>query len=237
MVNRGASSSGVEWEAREQRDRRARYLAECERIREVWDRGIAHRRGLLPGATLDPVVTTRGWCGHVQALITQTDVLARSDSRRQLQQAVEQAYELPPGAVLIDDGWRGIGDTAFIWAYPRPGVVDYHQRLPHSVFGQNFAGEKTSPGQLTRLEISELADWARKHHDMLYGLRTGRYAVDMTQLVRRYNRMRAAILDALTRVGPDEVKAILSESKLSYEDLGEDIGDILGLKPGETLGG
>jgi hypothetical protein len=223
-------------EAGEQQERRARYLAECERIREVWNRKIAHRRGLLPGATLDPAVTTQGWCGHVQAFITQTDALARSESRRQLQQAVEQAYELPSGAVLIDRGWRDIGDTAFIWAYRRPGVVDYYERLPLSVFGQSFAGEKTLPGRLSRLETSELADWARKHHDMLQVLRANRYPVDMTQVVRRYNRMRAAILDALTRVSADEVKAILSKSNLSYDDLGEDIGELLGLKHGETLG-
>lgn len=236
MFNRQTSSSS-DWQVKEQRERRAAYLGESERIRDIWNRRIAHRGGPLPGATLDPFVTPRGWCGHVQALIAQTDVVSGYESRQRLQNAIEQAYALPSGAVLLDHGWRGVGDTAFIWAFRRPGVVDYHERLPHSVFGQNFAGEKTLPGQLTKLEKSELADWARKHHDILVGLRTNQYSVDMTQLVRRYNRLRAAILDALTRISTEEVKAILAKSKLSYHDLGEDIGDLLGMDRNEVLGG
>lgn len=235
MFNRPVSPPS-DLEAGEQHRRRSDYLAEGDRIRNVWARKIAHRGGLLPGATLDPFVTPRGWCGHVQAFITQTEVLSGYDSRKRLQSSVEQAYGLPRGAVLIDRGWQGIGDTAFIWAFSRPGDVDYHERLPHTVFGEDFAGESTPPGQLTRLEKVELAAWARKHHDMLVGLRTGQYPVDMTQLVRRYNRMRGAILDALTRVDPAQVKAILGRSQLSYHDLGEDVGDLLGMGRDEVLG-
>lgn len=223
-----STQGSPDWEIRKQTDRRANYLAKCDEIRQIWDQNIAHRRGPLPGATLDPFITPRGWCGHVQGLITQSDAL-KWDNRESLADLVADLYDLPHGAVLFDRGWRGVGDTAFIWAYQRPGALDYHKRLPHTVFMSESHGVEPVPGQLTTLEVSELQDWARKHHDMLTYLRAGQ-TVDMEQVVRRYNRMRAAILDALTRASVSEVRDMLLEQGLDYCTLGEDIGELLGLK-------
>jgi hypothetical protein len=222
-----SSESTSEWVDREQSSRRADYLAECRRISSIWEQNIAAPDGLLPGATLDPFITPRGWCGHVQATIEQTGDLDQA-GRRRLAAVLADLYGLPQGAVLVDDGWEGIGDTAFIWAYRRPGEVDYHQRLPHSVFRLGFAGEAPLPGQLTKLERSELKSWTRKHVAMLESLRGGRH-VEMVQMSRRYNRMRGAILDALTRAAPEEVRDLLVEVKVHPRDLGDDIARVLGM--------
>jgi len=231
-----SGGSVTDWERREQSDRRAHYVASCEAIRQVWDRRIGSRRGPLPGATLDPVVTPLGWCGHVQGFITQTDQMSRGgEGRKALQHAVEEAYGLPAGAVLIDDGWRRIGDTRFIWAYERPGVVDYHERQPYSVWGLP-SRQEPGPGGVTGYEWSELQDWAVKHRRMLEALRAG-HPVDMEQVSRRYNRMRAAILDALTRAGADDVRAVLIERGLGYGDVGEDIAERLGIDRASRWGG
>jgi hypothetical protein len=134
------SASFEDRQREEQRRRRGEYVAACKRILDIWERTLASPSGPLPGATLDPFVTPRGWCGHVQATIEQTEDLD-SEGRRRLAAAISDAYELPRGAVLVDHGWRQIGDTAFIWAYGRPGMVDYHERLPATVFGKEFAGK------------------------------------------------------------------------------------------------
>ncbi len=219
------SRSASDWEREKQHSRRAEYLAANKKILDVWQQRIASRSGPLPGATLDPFVTLRGWCGHVQATIMQAERL-NHDGRRRLADAICDAYQLPRGAVLVDHGWRHIGDTAFIWAYTRPGMVDHHERLPHSVFGQEFAGRTPVPGQLTTLEESELKDWARKHKDMLDSIRAGR-PVDMEQVNRRYNRMRGAVLDALTRASVAHVRGVILASGLDHRSVGEDIGELL----------
>ncbi|MFG3423383.1 hypothetical protein [Micromonospora sp. NPDC048063] len=215
-------------EAEEQKDRRKSYLAECAKIRQVWDRTVGSPRGLLPGATLDPALTPQGWYGHVQGTITQTDALYGSGERKALARAVENAYELPPGAVLIGDSWTGVPDSVALWAYSRPGEVDYYERLPHTVFGKEWADKEPVPGQLTDLERSELRDWTRKHLSMLKVLRSGGH-VDMEQVNRRYNRMRGAILDALTRASVEQVRDMVVDCGLDYLTAGEDVGRRLGL--------
>lgn len=208
--------------------RRNKYFAACEEIRRLWNEKIAHRNGPLPGASLDPFITTRGWAGHVQASIDQAEEL-NWDGRRKLASLLADVYELPQGAVLVDDGWQGIPDTAFIWAYRRPGVVDYHERLPHSVFKQEFAGRKPEPGQLTDFEVAELRSWTHKYLYVLRLIREEGHHVDMERLVRRYNRMRGAILDALTRATPGEILEILAKEEFRPSDLGDDIAEKLGL--------
>lgn len=228
MFQRQASTPDLE--EIEQRERRSAYLEECEQIRRTWDLFIASAGCILAGSTIDPVITQRGWVGHVQALISHSDIL--TGHRRELGRAIETAFELPAGAVLVDWGYRHIGDTACVWAYRRPGEVDYHKRLPHTVFGQEFADHEPPLAGLTSLERSELKSWARKHKDMLDAIERGNFPVDMEQVSRRYNRMRGAILDALTKVDPATVRELLVERGLDYFSVGEDIGALLGMPTG-----
>jgi len=215
----------VDWEEKEHERRRGDYHAACEEIRQVWRQRIANPSGVLPGSTLDPAITSRGWVGHVQGFISQSDVLTRG-SWKDLAAAIAEAYGLPRGAVLVDNSYTGVGDTVCVWAYRRPGEVDHHRRLPHTVFGQEWAGKEPVPGQLTDLERAELRDWAGKHRQMVELLRQGR-DVDMERVVRRYNRMRGAILDALTRANVGEVREMLLEKGLTYATLGNDIAELL----------
>jgi hypothetical protein len=82
------------------------------------------------------------------------------------------------------------------------------------------------PGQLTTLERSELRDWAYKHKVTLDLMAAGR-PVDMERVSRRYNRMRAAVLDALTRASVEDVRDVLIERGLDRRSVGEDIGELL----------
>ncbi|MEU7823064.1 hypothetical protein [Catellatospora sp. NPDC049133] len=213
-------------EAAERDLRREEYVQLCEAIRHTWMAQIAGKRGILPGATLDPIITPRGWVGHVQGTIAQSDLM--SDDRPRIAAAIVLAYDLPLGAVLVDDGHRRIPDSLTVWAFRRPGEVDYHQRLPHTVFNQVFAGEEAVPGTLTRLERAELVSWGRKVNAILGAVRRGA-EVDMDQVTRRYNRFRGAVLDALSKVDVEQVRELVEQTGLNHRTVGVDIGRLLGM--------
>jgi hypothetical protein len=52
----------------------------------------------------------------------------------------------------------------------------------------------------------------------------------MERVVRRYNRMRGAILDALTRASVAEVREMLLDKGLSYGMVGHDIAELLAME-------
>ena len=69
---------------------------------------------------------------------------------------IASVYELPPGSVVVDPSNHGTADTSFLWAYRSPSHARHHTLRPWGLHGNNYAGESTPPGQVTRLEWAEL---------------------------------------------------------------------------------
>ncbi|KUM90262.1 hypothetical protein AQI88_38840 [Streptomyces cellostaticus] len=210
----------------EQQRRRNEYLQECAQVRGVWDQRIAHRRGILPGATLDPVVSNIGWCGQVQ-------LVPGANHYGEVEKAADDiayAYELPPGSVVVDPGNRGTADTSFLWAYRSPSHARHHNLRPWGLHGNDYAGESTPPGLVTRLEWAELEDWASKYAFVWKQIRRPDGRVDMEQFLRRLTRLEAAILDVLPRTRAETVRQIVEKAGLPYESLSEDVAEAIGLQ-------
>ncbi|WP_225827094.1 hypothetical protein [Streptomyces naphthomycinicus] len=217
----------------EQQRRRNEYLQECALVREVWDQKIAHRRGILPDATLDPVVSNIGWCGQVQ-------LVPGANHSGEVEKAADDiayAYELPPGSVVVDPGHRGTADTSFLWAYRSPSHARHHNLRPWGLHGNDYAGESTPPGLVTRLEWAELEDWASKYAFVWKQIRRPDGRVDMEQFLRRLTRLEAAILDVLSRTRAETVRQIVEKAGLPYESLSQDVAEAIGLQQGRRTAG
>ncbi|MFD3701203.1 hypothetical protein ACFWUZ_34650 [Streptomyces sp. NPDC058646] len=61
-----------------------------------------------------------GWVGHVQL------VTGRASDIDKAAAAIEDAYDLLPGSVVVDSGSSG----AEIWVYERPSAARHHRRHP-----------------------------------------------------------------------------------------------------------
>lgn len=136
-------------------DRHMDYLDGCTKIVRVWEKRIANRTGPLPGSLLSPIRTPLGWCGQVQLFPgrhSTVDAAAAANT-------IAAVYGLPTGSVVVDDGVDETADTAFIWAYNRPSMADYHAHWPMTITGQPFAGHLSVVGRPTRFDWSELRDW------------------------------------------------------------------------------
>jgi hypothetical protein len=204
-------------------ERRDFYVQECKEISRIWDQRIGSRSGLLPGSTIDAIRTPGGWCGQVQLV---PGAHSTSDVR-DVDTQIGDIYDVPQGALVVDEGHAGTADTAFLWAYRRPSMADHHDRAPSSVFMQNWSGEKTPAGQLTRLERGELTSWTKKYLRTRQTMLDGRQ-VDVEDLIRRANRMRGAIVDALPRAGAAEVITILSEAGMTLEAMPQQLARSMG---------
>jgi hypothetical protein len=238
--------SGGKWVA-EQARRRKEYVDACAEIGRIWEQRIACSGGLLPGSVLDAILTPRGWCGQVQLSL---DVSHRQHVKdvRPLTERIAEVYDIPRAALLVESGAAALADTAFIWAFLRPSMADHHQQLPHSVtrpallprstygkhwqFGKDRLGESAPSDHLTRAERDSLHEWTSKYVTTWEYWRSGPSpAADIDDLVRRMERMRGAILDALPRVGAKAVVAILLDAGMTYEAMPHELAQTLGWQP------
>lgn len=192
------------------------YRRSCLGLRAVWDSEIAADGGPLPGSVLDPLVTPQGWCGHVQGP-TASKVIAATA-------AIAQAFGLPEGSIVV----RTLGaDDAFIWAYNTRSGADHHLSWPYPVLdGSEFVDIKRESAGTTLLDLVQLTSWARAYKESWQALRSGRQ-VDVQQFVRRLNRLRAGILDILTRTKPRQVRELLLRVGVERESLPVDLADTI----------
>jgi hypothetical protein len=196
------------------------YRQECAQLQTVWERAIACGEGPLPGSVLEPLVTPQGWCGHVQLTETQHagDVMAAAE-------AVAKAYDLAEGAVVVRT--LQTGDSAFVWAYSTRSGADYHLKWPYPVLdGSEFDEIKRESAGTTLLDLVQLTTWARAYKESWQAMRSGR-PVDVQQFVRRVNRLRAGILDILTRTKPRQVRELLVRVGIDRESLPRDLADAI----------
>ncbi len=186
----------------------------------MWDRTIAAEDGPLPGSVLDPLVTPQGWCGHVRLAAgqTATKLMAAAD-------AIQQAYGLPGKSIVVRTFDHG--GEAFLWAYSTRSGADYHLGWPHPVLdGSEFIDIKRESAGTTLFDLVQLTTWARAYKESWIAMRSGR-AVDVQQFVRRLARVRAGILDILSRAKPRQVRELLLRVGIDHESLPGDLADAL----------
>jgi len=183
----------------------------------VWERAIAHADGPLPGAQLNAMPTPHGWCGHVTG-VAADDVEAAAA-------VIATAYELAAGAVVVH---RTDSDSSFVWAYRTASGADYHRQWPQQVIdGTEFADvERLGAGGSSLLDFVRLTEMARKHRAEWRDLRAGR-PVDVQRFLRRMTRLRAGIVDILTRTQPVQVRELLLRVGVPAESLPGDLLDAL----------
>jgi hypothetical protein len=192
------------------------YQEECERVRAVWDAMVACEDGPLPGSKLDPLVTPQGWCGHVEGQSAVKVMAAAAE--------IAKAYELAEGSIVV----RTVSDSgAFLWAYDARSSADHHLNWPYPVLdGSEFVDIKRESAGTTLLDLVQLTSWARAYKESWQGMRSGR-PVDVQQFVRRLNRLRAGILDILTRTRPRQVRELLLRVGMDRESLPGDLADAI----------
>nr|WP_042194562.1 hypothetical protein [Kibdelosporangium sp. MJ126-NF4]CEL21405.1 hypothetical protein [Kibdelosporangium sp. MJ126-NF4]CTQ96028.1 hypothetical protein [Kibdelosporangium sp. MJ126-NF4] len=196
------------------------YRQECEALRAVWDRAIAHADGPVPGSVLNPLVTPQGWCGHVrltedQRAATVIDAVAE----------IAEAFGLPQDAVVV----RTMAEhhEVFVWGYSTKSGADYHLHWPHPVLdGSEFVDIKRESKGTTLFDLVQLTTWARAHKESWEALRAGRDQ-DLQQFVRRLTRLRAGIVDILTRAKPRQVRELLMRVGLDRAALPNDLADAI----------
>ncbi|CAM3629567.1 hypothetical protein KIPE111705_17850 [Kibdelosporangium persicum] len=196
------------------------YRRDCDALRAVWQDRIAGEDGPLPGSTLDPLVTPQGWCGHVhlaegQRAGTVIDVTAE----------IAKAFDLPEGSIVV----RTMAEhrQVFLWGYSTKSGADYHLNWPHPVLdGSEFVDIKRQSNGTTLLDLVQLTTWARAHKESWEAIRTGRDA-DVQQFVRRLNRLRAGIVDILTRAQPRQVRELLMRVGLDRASLPKDLAEAI----------
>lgn len=197
------------------------YQQECDALRALWQDAIAAADGPLPGSVLEPLVTPQGWCGYVR--------LAEEQRASTVIAAVGQiaaAFGLPDGSVVV----RTMADSheVFVWGYSTKSGADYHLNWPHPVLdGSEFVDIKRESKGTTLLDLVQLTTWARAHKESWEALRTGRDP-DVQQFVRRLTRLRAGIVDILTRAKPRQVRELLLRVGLDRAALPEDLADAIG---------
>jgi len=183
----------------------------------VWERAIAGEDGPLPGTVLEPLITPQGWCGHVHGQHA-IKVMAAVE-------AISQAYGLPAGSIVART--LAADDDVFIWAYNTRSGADYHLRWPHPVLdGSEFVDIKRESAGTTLLDLVQLTAWARAYKESWQAIRSGR-PVDVEQFARRLNRLRAGILDILTRTTPRQVRELLVRVGIDRESLPGDLADVI----------
>jgi hypothetical protein len=207
------------------------YRERCAEIEEVWRREIAAEDGPLPGSRLTALVTPQGWCGQLEPAEGGWAVGVLSAASA-IAAAVAAAYDLPKAAVTM----RPNGERAvFIWAYHTAGGADYHRSWPYPPLdGSEYIDiQRDRPGT-SLLDLVQLTTRARAYQECWTALRTGQ-TVDMGQLVRRYQRLRAGIHDLLPRTRPDQIRDILLQVGVIREALPEDLADVIGYPAGSEL--
>jgi hypothetical protein len=197
------------------------YGRACAALEDVWERTVGAADGPLPGSRLTALRTPQGWCGRVDrpAGEVQASVIA-------------EAYSLPPGSVAV----RGDGEHgAFVWAYRTAGGGDYHLAWPHPPLdGSEFVDVARESKGTSLLDLVRLTTWARSYQESWAALRTGG-TVDMGQLVRRYTRLRAGILDLLPRTSPRQLRDLLLEVGVTREALPDDLAAMIEYPGGRDL--
>ncbi|MET0134286.1 MAG: hypothetical protein ABW215_11900 [Kibdelosporangium sp.] len=192
------------------------YREECDQVRAVWETVIACEDGPLPGSVLDPLVTPQGWCGHVTGQGTSKVMAAAA--------GIAKAYDLAEGSIVV----RTLSDTgAFLWAYSARSGADHHLNWPYPVLdGSEFVDIKRESAGTTLLDLVRLTTWARSYKESWHDMRSGR-PVDVQQFVRRLNRLRAGMLDILTRAKPRQVRELLLRVGMDRYSLPVDLADII----------
>jgi hypothetical protein len=196
------------------------YRQACADVQTVWERTIGAGDGPLPGSVLDSLVTPQGWCGHVRLANEQTSARVMAAVG-----AIAEAYELPAGSIVV----RTLDDDsqAFIWAYSTKSGADYHLKWPHPVLdGSEFVDIKRESAGTTLLDLVQLTAWARAYKESWQAIRSGR-PVDVQQFARRLGRLRAGIVDILTRTKPRQVKELLLRVGIDRESLPSDLADAI----------
>ncbi|MFI6730341.1 hypothetical protein [Streptomyces atratus] len=200
----------------EQQRRRGQFLQRGTDVREIWDREIASPNGPLPGAVLDVLEHEDGWVGHVQ-LVTGRPA---SDIDKAAA-AIEDAFDLLAGSVVVDSG----GSGAEIWAYQRPSAARHLRLRPMSV---RQRGQLDEDG-LFDGDGSELQDWANKYAHSWKAMREGG-TVDMERFLRRLARLEAGLTDAAHYAKHEVLVQIVEKAGLPYESLSEDVAEAIGMQ-------
>ncbi|GAB3435328.1 hypothetical protein [Actinophytocola sediminis] len=207
------------------------YRAECAEIEAVWQREIASADGPLPGSRLTALVTPQGWCGQLVPADGGWAVRVLSASKV-IVAALATAYHLPESAITM----RPNGERAvFVWAYRTAGGADYHRAWPHPPLdGSEYVDiQREKPGT-SLLDLVQLTTRARAYQESWTALRTGR-AVDMGQVVRRYQRLRAGVHDLLPHTPADQIRDILLQVGVNREALPDDLAATIGYPAGSEL--
>lgn len=92
--------------------------------------------------------------------------------------------------------------------------------------GTEYIDLEPRPSGSSLLDLVRLTSWARGYQAQWRATRTGRLA-DVVQLVRRYVRLRAGILDILQRSKPEQVRTLLLQVGLEREALPDDLAVLL----------
>ncbi|MFE9496998.1 hypothetical protein [Streptomyces collinus] len=130
---------------------------------------------------------------------------------------------------MVPSAWRR--SRALCSASPAPIADQDLQNLrPWGLHGNDYAGESTPPGLVTRWEWTELEDWASKYAFVWKQIRRPDGRVDMEQFLRLLTRLEAAIVDVLPRTGAESVRQIVEKAGLPYESRSEDVAEAIGLQ-------
>jgi hypothetical protein len=192
------------------------YQRSCLDLEVRWQDTVGAPDGALPGSELDPLVTPQGWCGHVQLTEGQRAGMVVQAAAR-----IEEAFGLPEDSVVVRTVEQD--NAVFIWAYTLRSSADYHLKWPHPVLdGTEFVDIKRETTGTTLFDLVQLTTWARAYKDSWIAIRSGK-DVDVQQFVRRLGRLRAGILDILTRTAPRQVRELLLRVGIDRESLPEDL--------------
>ena len=204
------------------------FRAECAAVEAVWLATVAAEDGPLPGSRLAALVTPQGWCGHVEPADGQP-----ANAVLDAAIAIAGAYDLPAGAITV----RRDGEhAAFVWAYPTAGGGDYQRAWPHPALdGSEYVDiQRERRGGNSLLDLVRLTTWARAYQQSWASQCAGE-PVEMGQLVRRYTRLRAGILDLLARTPAEQIRDLLLQVGVSREALPEDVATAVGYPSGQDL--
>lgn len=203
------------------------FRVERAAIEAVWLATVAAEDGPLPGSRLVALVTPQGWCGQVDPADDQpaSAVLGAAI-------AIADAYGLPAGAITVR---RNGEHAAFVWAYRTAGGGDYQRAWPHPPLdGSEYVDIQRERRGNSLLDLVQLTTWARAYQQSWAALRAGE-PVDMGQLVRRYTRLRAGILDLLARTPAEQVRDLLLQVGVNREALPDDVATAVGYPFGQEL--
>ncbi|MFF1593063.1 hypothetical protein ACFVY0_33835 [Streptomyces sp. NPDC058286] len=167
---------------------------------------------------LDVLEHGNGWLGHVQMVPGRP----ASDIDKAAA-AIEEAWDLLPGSVVVDSG----GSGAELWVYRRPSVARHHRLRPASVGPRR--GQQGADG-LADGEASHLQDWANRYAHSWKAMRGGG-PVDLERFLRRLARLEAGLTDCVYYAKPGVLARIVEKAGLPYESLSEDIAYVIGMEP------